>query len=576
MGFVTAFSQEAKLGATAESPLAKTKRERAALAVSNVYRDFSRCPRCGAPTMKARAYNSSESEFWVECTQCNTFINTYIPQVHQAEFHRDAHRYTANFGGYGSGKTTTSREEFYKHLFLTPNGNFLIGANVASQYEQTIKRDIEGDLPGAFFAGYSSQKQYYDFINGFRLMFRPLDDVDKLRSYNLTGFLILEGSEVKDTAFTQLKTRLRNMAATLPEVGEDGKIVYLKTKTGQLIPKIRRNWGKGIIESNPDNGWIKSEVLLHSSEIYLHGGLKDVYDIPEDEKNPTMSSHVTPTSANEFLPETFWAEQVANKPAWWVARYLNGSFLYTEGLVYPAAANCVVEPFEIPKHWKRIVAHDYGLNDDSVFLFGAVDETNNLLYIYKELRTNQKNVETLAALYHTGVADIPSGGMICPPIIDPKSGPRRDYDLKTLADHYLDYGIAFMPGAVNVDARIFRLNTYFESGKVKIFNTCKDLIEELKNYKFVAKTGTMSGWTDKPEDKNNHGVNALEWITMELPANPKDLVYGIYNRKGKDITLGSKVIDPRSDEERYADWVLQDSDPGVYDDYSGPFGLDYE
>ena len=78
MGFVTAFSQEAKLGATAESPLAKTKRERAALAVSNVYRDFSRCPRCGAPTMKARAYNSSESEFWVECTQCNTFINTYI------------------------------------------------------------------------------------------------------------------------------------------------------------------------------------------------------------------------------------------------------------------------------------------------------------------------------------------------------------------------------------------------------------------------------------------------------------------------------------------------------------------
>ena len=99
MGFVTAFSQEAKLGATAESPLAKTKRERAALAVSNVYRDFSRCPRCGAPTMKARAYNSSESEFWVECTQCNTFINTYIHQVHQAELHRDAHRYPANLGG---------------------------------------------------------------------------------------------------------------------------------------------------------------------------------------------------------------------------------------------------------------------------------------------------------------------------------------------------------------------------------------------------------------------------------------------------------------------------------------------
>ena len=539
-------------------------------------RRFDKCPRCGAKMVKSIAINEKESEYWYQCTKCNTYVNSYIPQPHQMEFHKDPHKFKGNFGGYGSGKTTVDRQEIYKHIFLTPNANILIGANVSSQYEQTIKRDIEADFPKDLVAKYNVQKQYIDFFNGARLLYRPLDDVKKLRSYNLSMFLVIEGSEVDPEAFAQLKTRSRNMVAAKQMLNDKGEPMYQLGPSGEEVPIWEGDWIEGIIESNPDNGWIKSEVLLHSSEVYLHGGLKDVYDIPEDEKNPTMSSHVTPTSANEFLPETFWAEQVANKPAWWIARYLNGSFLYTEGLVYPAAANCVVEPFEIPKHWKRIVAHDYGLNDDSVFLFGAVDETNNLLYIYKELRTNQKNVETLAALYHTGVADIPSGGMICPPIIDPKSGPRRDYDLKTLADHYLDYGIAFMPGAVNVDARIFRLNTYFESGKVKIFNTCKDLIEELKNYKFVAKTGTMSGWTDKPEDKNNHGVNALEWITMELPANPKDLVYGIYNRKGKDITLGSKVIDPKSDEEKYADWVLQDSDTGVYDDYSGPFGLNYE
>lgn len=474
---------------------------------------------------------------------------------------------------YGSGKTTTSREEFYKHLFLTPGGNFLIGANVASQYEQTIKRDIEADLPESFYAGYSTQKQYYDFINGLRLMFRPLDDEDKLRSYNLTGFLILEGSEVKDLAFTQLKTRLRNLAATLPEKDENGNIIYLQTRTGQLIPKIKKNWGKGIIESNPDNGWIKTDVLLNSDEIYLHGGLSDNYEVLPENKNPAMSSHITPTSANEFLPETFWAEQVANKPAWWIARYLNGSFLYTEGLVYPAAANCLVDDFEIPKHWKRIIAHDYGINDDSVFLFGAVDEANNILYIYKELRTNQKNVEELAKLYHAGVVDIPSGGLICPPIIDPKSGPKRDYDLKTLADHYLDYGIAFMPGQVNVDARIFRLNTYMESGKLKIFKTaCRALNEELKSYKFAAKAGTMNGWTNKPEDKNNHGVNALEWITMELPANPKDLVYGIYNKKGRDIS--KDIAKPKTDEEILNDWIFgEEQDEDVE---AGPFGTDYE
>ncbi len=54
-----------------------------------VVRDYSRCPRCGAATAKAVAFNEGESEFWYECTRCNTFINTYIPQAHQEAVHRD-------------------------------------------------------------------------------------------------------------------------------------------------------------------------------------------------------------------------------------------------------------------------------------------------------------------------------------------------------------------------------------------------------------------------------------------------------------------------------------------------------
>ena len=56
-------------------------------------------------------------------------------------------------------------------------------------------------------------------------MFRPLDDVDKLRSYNLTMFIIVEASEVDPEAFTQLKTRLRNLNASIPVTDEDGNIV---------------------------------------------------------------------------------------------------------------------------------------------------------------------------------------------------------------------------------------------------------------------------------------------------------------------------------------------------------------
>lgn len=174
--------------------------------------------------------------------------------AHQVAFHEDSHRFTANFGGYGSGKTTTSREEFYKHVFLTPGGNSLIGANVSSQYEQTIKRDIENDIPLAFIRDSSNQKQYMDFMNDHRVMFRPFDDPNKLRSYNLSMFIIIEASEVKAESFTQLKTRLRNMAASLPKKNDKGEVIYNRLSNGALIPEIQSDWRKGIIESNPDSG----------------------------------------------------------------------------------------------------------------------------------------------------------------------------------------------------------------------------------------------------------------------------------------------------------------------------------
>ena len=521
---------------------------------------LDRCPRCGAQWKTTIAMNGGPSEFWKECSNpsCNTYLNTYVPQSHQYAFHRDSHTFVGNFGGYGSGKTLTSREEIYKHIFLTPHGTTLIGANVGSQYEQTIKREIEADLPKAFVKRISTQKSYMDLINDHRVMYRPYDDPDKLRSYNLTSFLIVEASEVKQQSFTQLKTRLRNTAATVPLRDEDGEIVYKTLKNGVQVPVIDHIWTKGIIESNPSAGWIKNEVLLVSSEIHKHGEIVDEYDVDPDLADPAISTHVTSTSANEFLPDNFIDQNIKNKPMWWVNRYIYGSFLYAEGKVYPRSNACVVDDFEIPKHWRRIVAFDYGLSDDAVFIAGAVDLEHGILYIYDESRSNDNNIEVLSSIFFEFTKDIPVGGWICPPIIDPKSGPKRDYDKKSLSDHFLDYGISFIPGFINVDARIFRLNTYFESGKLKIMRKCKGLIRELDNYKFRADESLNSGYTGKPVDKDNHGINALEWITMELPADPKNLLYGVYGKDGVDLT-------PKEEEEKketqLLNWALSDPEP---------------
>lgn len=511
---------------------------------------MERCPRCGSLWLTAIAVNGGPSEFWKMCSNpsCNSWLNTYVPQPHQVAFHRDSHRFKGNFGGYGSGKTLTSREEIYKHLFLTPKGNTLIGANVMSQYEQTIKREIEADMPAAFVSSMNTVKNYMDLINDHRVLYRPYDDAEKLRSYNLSSFLIVEASEVKVQSFTQLKARLRNMSAATSPQAPPSEI-----------------WLSGIIESNPSAGWIKDDVISVSDIVHLHGEVVDRFERQEDMADPLISSHITSTSANKYLPEGFIEQNTKNKPIWWVNRYIYGSFLYAEGLVYPGYHKTIVEPYPIGKDWKRIVAYDYGLSDDSVFLLAAINPVTKKVVIYDEIRANNKNIEELAKMFYQFTRDIPVGGYLVPPIIDPKSASKRDYDKKTLEDHFLDFGIAFKPGHINLDARVFRLNTYIESGKLEIFNTCKALIAEISKYKFVADETLAAGYTGKPVDKDNHGINCAEWICMELPADPSKIMYGVYNKMGRDLMLAEEP-------ERQVDyWALSDD----RDEYvqTGAFGV---
>lgn len=499
-------------------------------------RQFNTCPRCGAGLIKSQAFNGVDSEFWYECTDCNTYVNTYIPQAHQEAFHKDPHTYRGNFGGYGTGKTLTSREEIYKHVLITPNANLLIGADVVSQYEQTIKRELENDIPAAFVKAHSVQKAYIDLLNGARILYRPVAEPDKLRSYNLTGFVIVEASETKAETFSQLKTRLRNTAAAVQAVDNFGDPVFKVDSNGAEIPVYKTDWRIGIVESNPDSGWIRTEVLLASDKIHKHGKILDEYVQDNSEKDPATSSHVSSTDVNKYLPESFIAEITKNKPGWWVSRYVLGSFSYAEGLVYPRAVDRVIPEFDIPKDWKRVVAFDYGLSDDAVFIYAAVDPMHGILYVYKEVRVNNRSVKELADIYFENSRDIPVGGLAFAPIIDPKSAAKRDYDKKSLGDHFLEYGIAFEPGFINIDARIYRLNTYLESGKLFIMECCAGLIRELKSYMFKARTLDMRSNNDKPVDKNNHAINPLEWIVMRLPADPKNMLFGVYNAQGDDLT----------------------------------------
>jgi hypothetical protein len=521
------------------------------------------CPRCYSKLRITPAISGAPSTDWMECSNpvCNTFVDMYHPMPHQTSVHQDSHRIIGNFGSYGTGKTKTSEKEMEKHIFLTPNANILLGANITSQYEQTLLRDFEKSFPAAFLKGRSVQKGYLDFINDARLMLRPFDDPDKLRSNNYSMVIMLEASEINADAFHQLKTRLRNSAATNKANGAD--------------------WRKLICESNPDSGWIRTDVLLVSSEITQHGKFaKDSYTDTQDPLNidESISSHIASTDVNYYLPADYIQVNSKNKPHWWVKRFLHGSFAFAEGLVYPNAAKCIVptprdsdgKPLT-PKHfpdWKILVAHDYGLMDEATFVYAAIDKKRNKLIVYRVDHTNNAPLKDLVDLFNRGAKDINFGQLYTTPIIDPKNN-KRDYNKKDLISHYQDYGISFKPGHVNVEARIIRLNDYIEADCLEIWDCCDFLITEIKDYKFKPKTLDDKDAKNVPIDKNNHAINALEWIGMELPANPNRLGLTGYDEYGRPI-------DREEQEKAKETWQLSDDDPFEREEYdqSTLFGLE--
>jgi phage terminase large subunit len=390
-------------------------------------------------------------------------------------------------GGYGSGKTTTAAAEMLRLVLSTPNGTSLIGASTLAQLEQTAQKTFLEMLPEEFIENRSIQKNYIDLVNGHRILFRPLDDEGKARSLNLTYWWIEEASEVGYDYFVQLQTRLRNHSTT---------------------------HHKGILSTNPDLGWIRSEFLLKSAHIY---NAQEPYFIPDEEKNNDYATHIAPTRLNKYLPVDFFASTARGKPHFWVRRYLEGSFSYSEGAVYSTFGENIVKPFKIPQHWERVGGADFGIRDATVLLMGAIDPDTGIVYIYDEYFKSGRAIPQNAEAMKEMVKEVPYGKLRAL-VGDPAGKRRGNNDLRSIFDHYAEYGLWFKDGNNRIDAGIAKVQAYLSLGRLKIFSSCANTIREGLNYKFKPEElDSKKNPDDKPIDKDNHAMDSLRYLINELP-----------------------------------------------------------
>lgn len=169
--------------------------------------------------------------------------------------------------------------------------------------------------------------------------------------------------------------------------------------------------------------------------------------------------------------------------------------IFGSGMVFPIPDEMIeCEPFEIPRHWPRISAIDFGWDHPTAFVFMAMDPADGTKYVYAAWKKNK----TLPAIHAISVRDVDMGVGDTIPMAWPHDGNQHDKGSgAALADQYREEGMNMLPfcftnppapgeaegsGGRSVEVGLFAMHTAMEGGKLKVFNTLRDWFMEKQMY----------------------------------------------------------------------------------------------
>lgn len=544
----------------------------------------SACPRCGKPLAPALAINGDESSFFLECASCGTLVNTFRPLPHQIDFLTHPARYKMAAGGYGSGKSAVDIQYAIKHLLLIPRARVAVCGRSYPALETTFQEEFVSIFPKKLLRKKNEQKREFIFTNGSVLVLRSFDDPTKLKSMNLTLVIIVEASDVPESGFTMMQSRIRNTAAMIPEYDINGRVVtYFDDVSKTEKIKYEYDARHILMETNPASNWVK-KFLTDSADVRYYGTAKNegytMSKVPDADK----FTQVIPTDANPHLPETYEAEMSRGKSPAWIQQFLKGSFNFNNNLVYPNVGLCIVPPHKLPREFNEYghrvlffaIGLDYGIVDPTHVVYTAYSTETHKIYVYDELRINNADVRTIAREYrkNTRINGTNLEGLLMLPRFDGRSYNKRESDLHTIGGAFEACGLFFEPSFSSREIRVIKLNSLINHDQIEIFSNCEFLIEEMLNLPFqVDREGNP---TKVPKDGKDHGVTALEFIVVELPHNLQELNLSAYLPTGvKHVHDKQYVPDkPKAKEKQYNPLAYDDEEEQIYDStYDMHFGI---
>jgi len=357
---------------------------------------------------------------------------------------------------------------------------------------------------------WSERKMQWVSPQGGRLWFSYLDRDEDVLRYQGLAFSWIGFDELTQWAtpfaWNYLRSRLRTPASDLPiamrattNPGGAGH-QWVKKMFIDPAPANQSFWATDI-----DNG----QVLR-----YPNGHTK--------EGEPLFRRKFIPARLfdNPYLAESGdYETMLLSLPEHQRKQLLEGNWDVAEGAAFPEWNTDihVIEPFDIPKTWKKFRACDYGYGSYSGVVWIAISPSEQLI-VYRELYTQKVLATDLADMILEAEED---DGTISYGVLDSSLWHKRGDTGPSLAEQMVQRGCRFRPSDRSKGSRVagknelhrrLQVDEFTEEPRLVFFNTCRNIISQLPSIPLDKKN---------PEDVDtkaeDHLYDALRYGIMTRP-----------------------------------------------------------
>lgn len=201
------------------------------------------------------------------------------------------------------------------------------------------------------------------------------------------------------------------------------------------------------------------------------------------------------------LTEEAKASLFASIPAYQRDARTKGIPMLGSGAIFQVAADDYTVPdIEIPPHWPRCYGMDVGWQRTAV-VWLALNRDADTAYVTAEHYRGEAE-----PVIHAEA--IRGRGKWLKGAIDPASRGRNQVDGRNLLSLYRDLGLELTEADNAVEAGIYKIVDRLTTGRLKVFRSCTNLLQEMRLYRRDEKGRVVKS--------NDHAVDAMRYALQEM------------------------------------------------------------